>query len=85
MAAFHVIMNRVYYINKMLSLLSDNDTYETVNSDPLKKWQANFNRELKSILRDFPELEKGLNLTHLNSHIYMAYQKFINLIYHYVP
>ena len=42
----------------MLSLLSDNDTYETVNSDPLKNRQANFNRELKLILRDFPELEK---------------------------
>ena len=64
----------------MLSLLSDNDTYETVNSDPLKNRQANFNRELKLILRDFPELEKGLSLTYLNSHICMAYLKFINPI-----
>ena len=30
-----VVMNRVDYINKILSLLSDNDAYETVNSDPL--------------------------------------------------
>ena len=50
-------MNRVDYINKMFSLLSDNDTYETVNSNPLRKWQANFNRELKLILGDFPDLE----------------------------
>ena len=44
-----VIMNKEDYIDKMNSLLNDNNVYEKVLSDPLAKWQRNFNKELGKI------------------------------------
>ena len=42
----------------MNDLLEDSSTYEKVISDPLKKWQSKFNKQLKTILKDNPDLEK---------------------------
>ena len=51
-----VIMNKDDYIDKMNSLLNDNNVYKKVLSDPLAKWQRNFNKELGKILTDFPDI-----------------------------
>ena len=53
-----VIMNVNDYKTKLYILLSDNDTYEPCVRDPLKSWQQNNNRSLKSIFADFPNLNK---------------------------
>ena len=42
----------------MDDLLQDTTTYEKVNSNPLKKWQSKYNKQLKIILKDHPDLEK---------------------------
>ena len=53
-----VIMNVNDYKTKLNILLSDNDTYEPCVRDTLKSWQQNYNRSLKSIFADFPNLNK---------------------------
>ena len=41
--------------SKLNILLSDNDTYEPCVRDPIKSWQQNYNRSLKSFFADFVE------------------------------
>ena len=52
-----VVMDKRIYNEKMEQLLRDDNTYQLINSNPLKKWQQVFNKQLKIILKDFPELE----------------------------
>ena len=52
-----VILDTRLYESKMLDILNDPNTYTKLNRNPLKKWQAKYNRNLKAILRDLPELE----------------------------
>ena len=53
-----IIMNANDYKTKLNILLSDNDTYEPCVRDPLKSWQQNYNRSLKSIFADLSNLNK---------------------------
>ena len=52
-----VVLDKWTYKEKMEELLQDENTYQTINNDPLKKWQHSFNKQLKQILKDFPDLE----------------------------
>ena len=47
-----VLLDKSTYIQKINDLLKDSSTYEKVNSDPLKKWQSKFNKQLKTILKN---------------------------------
>ena len=53
-----VILDKRLYESKMNDILTDQTTYMNVNNNPLKKWQAKYNKNLKVILRDQPELEQ---------------------------
>ena len=53
-----VILDKRMYDEKMNNLLNDQTTYRNINSNPLKKWQAKYNKDLKNILKNLPELEK---------------------------
>ena len=53
-----VILDRDTYINKAEILLNDRTVYKKLSSNPLKSAQNFFNRELKLILRDNPDLIK---------------------------
>ena len=52
-----VLLDKNTYIDKMNNLLQDQDTYLEINNDPLKNSQRNFNKKLKDILKDYPDLE----------------------------
>ena len=54
-----VIMNRCDYDNKMLELLNDQETYIKLRNNPLEKDNANFNKNIKGILKDYRELIPG--------------------------
>ena len=53
-----VVMDKRVYIQKMNSLLDDENTYKKLTKNPLKNWQTTYNRKLKSILKDYPDQEK---------------------------
>ena len=53
-----VVLNAVDYEQKLNELISDNSTYEICNNNPLKIWQQSYNRNLKTILKDLPNLFK---------------------------
>ena len=56
-----VVMDRLTYDNKMNDLLQDSVTYKKLNSNPLKKWQRDFNQQIKSTLKDYPDLIRKFN------------------------
>ena len=66
-----VIMNANDYKTKLNILLSDNDTYEPCVRDPLKFWQQNYNRSLKSIFADLSNLNKKKIQSYLSSLPYL--------------
>jgi hypothetical protein len=53
-----VVMNTTDYVSKLNNLLSDDSTYSQLTKNPLKIWQQNYNKMLKNILVNFPELFK---------------------------
>lgn len=53
-----VLLDRADYVQKMKQLLNDTDTYETLNGDPTEKTNANFNRVVKRILKNKPDILK---------------------------
>ena len=53
-----VILDNRLYNNKMNDILADQTTYINLNNNPLKKWQAKYNKNLKVILKDLPDLEQ---------------------------
>ena len=52
-----VIMNRADYIDKMDTIANDN-AYIKLTKNPLKIWQQNYNKKLKTILKNYPDLSK---------------------------
>ena len=54
-----VVIDKSTYDEKIKDLLCDRTTYRSLTTNPLKKWQQKFNRELKTILKDNEELEKS--------------------------
>ena len=53
-----VIMNKQDYINKMETLLSDEDTYERLQNNPIESVNSNFNKKVKSLLKDNEDVLK---------------------------
>lgn len=53
-----VIMDTDNYTEKANALLNDITVYELLSSDPLKNSQSLFNKNLKLILKDYPNLSK---------------------------
>ena len=51
-----VIMNKVDYIEKMENLLSDENTYKTMQRNPLDIVNSQFNKKVKFLLRDRKDL-----------------------------
>ena len=51
-----VILNRDEYEEKLSGVLSDESVYCKLNKNPLKIWQAEYNRNLKSIFANMPSL-----------------------------
>ena len=51
-----VILNRDVYEEKLRSVLSDESVYCKLNNNPLKIWQAEYNRNLKSIFANMASL-----------------------------
>ena len=51
-------MDKNDYLIKSYRLLNDANTYERIQSNPLKLCQANFNRELKNLLKNYGDLYK---------------------------
>ena len=56
-----VILVKRVYEGKMNDILQDQTTYKNIIGNPLKKWQAKYNRNLKTVLKDLPDLEKQFN------------------------
>ena len=52
-----VILDRVNYEEKMLNMLSDPNTYEPLRSSPLKRLSLQFNRIVKELLKDVPNID----------------------------
>ena len=57
-----VVMDKTMYIDKMLNLLNDNNTYSMLNSNPLESVNAEFNKKLRNILPNHKELVKDLTV-----------------------
>ena len=53
-----VIMNKQDYINKMETLLSDENTYEGLQNNPIESVNSNFNKKVKSLLKDNEDVLK---------------------------
>ena len=53
-----VLMDKTDYVAKLNDILSDNNTYCKLVKDPLKPWQRSYNKKLKEILSNFPDLCK---------------------------
>ena len=52
-------MDTEIYKEKMTRLLSDQTTYKPLTSNPLKRWQASYNKKLKNLLeRNYQEMYK---------------------------
>ena len=52
-----VILNKSEYLNKMNNLLSDSTTYEKLHSSPLKRLASEFNKKVRDLLHNIPNLE----------------------------
>ena len=53
-----VILDQTEYFAKLNDVLSDSNTYCKVAANPLKTWQRSYNKKLKEILCNFPDLCK---------------------------
>ena len=51
-----VIMDKTSYDEKLQVLLNDEQTYEKLTSDPLKRKAADFNKSLRIVPKDHPDL-----------------------------
>ena len=54
-----VVTDKTIYNNKMQDIVNDTNTYTELRSNPLKSWQQSFNKQLKSLLKNHPDLEKN--------------------------
>src|SRR5678816_573567 len=55
-----VILHTADYIEKCNNLLSDNTTYTKLRNNPLNNSFNTFNKKLKSLCKDFPNLHTSL-------------------------
>ena len=55
-----VIMNKRDYISKMENLLSDENTYEKLQKNPIETVNSNFNKKVKSLLKDNEDILKSI-------------------------
>lgn len=69
-----VAMNRDDYIDKMSALLSNNNTYKTIDKDPIKKVTSDLRTLLKRWLkRDYISTERYRSLLFSDGNISRAY------------
>ena len=76
-----VIMNVNGHKTNLNILLTGNDTYERCVRDLLKSWQQNYNRSLKSIFTDLPNLNKKFNHIFHFFRICKVCRNYIRIIY----
>ena len=57
-----VILDKNDYIEKMKLLLNDSSTYKKLNKNPLDSIIANFNKEVKIILRDYKDIINSISV-----------------------
>lgn len=53
-----VVLNKQDYLDKMVALLSDSDTYSLLNSNPTERISGSFNKKLKCIFKGKPTMIK---------------------------
>lgn len=66
-----VILDKVDYVGKVNDLLSDENTYTILRSNPLKTWQRTYNGRLRELLVGYPDLiQKFMSYLPTLPHLY---------------